>query len=131
MIDLLAQRREKENDERQLKKISRKLHQLSNARKDALARAIASAADPSLAAVQAERVEEDRIAVEEAKENAQIELDSFLLFLEKLEMVRLAEMRQADEYERMNQGLCESTSRCYISCLRVANHLCNITVCSA
>ena len=106
MIDILAQKREKENDERQIRKISRKLHQLSNARKDALARASASAADPSLAITESERVADDRRAVEDAKENAQIEFDGFLLLLEKLEIVRLAEMRQAEEYERLHQSLC-------------------------
>lgn len=100
--DLLALKREKDNDERQLRKVSRKLHQYANARREASIRATAPNA-PS------EALLEDQQTITEALQNVQIELDAFLLLMEKLELVRLAERRQAEEYEAMRQRICEQS----------------------
>ena len=98
LLELLALKREKDNDERQLRKLSRKLHQHANARREALARA--TNATP-------EQLEADQQTIIETFENVQVELDAFLLLVEKLELVRLAERRQAEEYEIMRGNICK------------------------
>lgn len=92
-------KREKDNDERQLRKVSRKLHQYANARREALIRATA----PN---VPQEALLADQQTIAEALQNLQIELDAYLLLMEKLELVRLAERRQAEEYEAMRERIC-------------------------
>jgi THO complex subunit 7 len=97
--ELLALKREKDNDERQLRKLSRKLHQHANARREALARATSNAAP--------EQLEADQQTIAETFQNVQVELDAFLLLMEKLELVRLAERRQAEEYEILRERICK------------------------
>jgi len=74
------------------------LHQHANARREALARA--TNATP-------EQLEADQQTIIETFENVQVELDAFLLLVEKLELVRLAERRQAEEYEIMRESICK------------------------
>jgi hypothetical protein len=47
----------------------------------------------------------DQQVIEEARENVRVELESFILLMEKLELVRVAEMRQAEEYELTRRKL--------------------------
>ncbi|KAF8311159.1 hypothetical protein DL93DRAFT_2098975 [Clavulina sp. PMI_390] len=94
----LAHRREKDVDEKQLRKISRRLHNYANVRRDTLLRANAPGLSPETAA-------EDQHNTQEALQNLQIEIDAFLLLMEKLELVRLAEQRQAQEYQTMREQI--------------------------
>lgn len=54
-------------------------------------------------------MEDDRKTIEEACDNVQIELGAFLTLMEKLELTRLAEERQATEYDLIQVRICAST----------------------
>lgn len=52
-------------------------------------------------------MEDDRKTIEEAADNVQMELSAFLTLMEKLELTRLAEERQATEYDLIRVRICE------------------------
>lgn len=55
-------------------------------------------------------MEDDRKTIEEAADNVQMELSAFLTLMEKLELTRLAEERQATEYDLIRVRICEPSN---------------------
>lgn len=96
--DALAQKKEKDNDEKQLRKVSKKMHYFVAAKREARARATAPTSTPQTLRV-------DQQITQEALQNLQLELEAFLIHMEKLELTLLAERRQAEEYGVMRQRI--------------------------